>query len=598
MDLKSLRELQFPTKRPCDPSQPQSGISEQVNIPAKYSEKQSGKISQDALGFIHHELSIAVHFGQFGCVFNNFKPADWWTLNMQMSPCPGLPEGQRAPSGSNSLEVGKSEELGSEIVTSIRPRQSESSAGPQIHGNFAFCRSEKLKRLPSCTIAFSFLCVDTIALGATGATPIFVRLEGDYNTLSLHINALVIGILIFLIFSKLLALYRTDTAFEWRRATLRSVTALAATFSVLMIIAAATKTTGTYSRIWFFIWMVTAPAALVLIRTIGLMLVNARLARGACLQSALIISCGTPALSDKELASETDNRVRASGHLKLMNPKAAPDFADIIRDHDPDIIVVDVPWSEVEVASEFLSQLSRYAVEVLLLPQKACPSLQIIGSQRLGRQVFLQTSRIPIGHWSRVYKRAEDLFVAIAALLILWPVLLLIAAAIKLESRGPVIFRQKRFGFNGQLIEVWKFRSMCVEDTDYGATHQTERNDPRVTRFGRLIRRFSLDELPQLYNVLMGQMSIVGPRPHALQTSVAGKALDQIAEEYDLRHRVKPGITGWAQINGSRGELTTVDQLQKRLAYDLYYIENWSLLFDLKIIIKTLATITCDRNAY
>jgi exopolysaccharide biosynthesis polyprenyl glycosylphosphotransferase len=407
-------------------------------------------------------------------------------------------------------------------------------------------------------------------------------LEGYDNTLGLHINALVIGILIFLIFSKLLALYRTDTAFDWRRATLRSVTALAATLSVLMIVAAATKMTGTYSRIWFFTWMVSAAAALVLIRTIGLMLVNACLVRGACLQSALIISCGTPALSAKELASETDNRVRASGHLTLPNPRASLDFAELIRDHDPNIIVVDVPWAEVEAASEILSRLSRYAVEVLLLPQKASPSLQIIGSQRLGRQVFLQTSRNPIGHWSRVYKRAEDLFIAIAALLIL----------------SPVIFRQKRSGFNGQLIEVWKFRSMYVEETDYDATHQTERNDPRVTRFGRLIRRTSLDELPQLYNVLMGQMSVVGPRPHALQTSVAGKALDQIAEEYALRHRVKPGITGWAQINGSRGELTTVDQLQQRLAYDLYYIENWSLLLDLKIIIKTLATITCDRNAY
>jgi lipopolysaccharide/colanic/teichoic acid biosynthesis glycosyltransferase len=159
---------------------------------------------------------------------------------------------------------------------------------------------------------------------------------------------------------------------------------------------------------------------------------------------------------------------------------------------------------------------------------------------------------------------------------------------IKLDSPGPVLFRQKRYGFNNQLIEVFKFRSMYTHMTDHNAVQLTRRNDPRITKLGAFLRRTSLDELPQFINVVRGEMSIVGPRPHALSAK-AGELLYQDAVKYyDARHRVKPGITGWAQINGWRGETDTVEQIRKRVEHDLYYIEHWSILLDLKIIVRTV----------
>jgi lipopolysaccharide/colanic/teichoic acid biosynthesis glycosyltransferase len=161
-----------------------------------------------------------------------------------------------------------------------------------------------------------------------------------------------------------------------------------------------------------------------------------------------------------------------------------------------------------------------------------------------------------------------------------------------------VLFRQPRAGFNDRVIEVWKFRTMYADARDDRAVHQTKRNDPRVTRVGRILRRTSLDELPQLFNVLAGSMSIVGPRPHALGMTAAGAALHDVIEDYSARHRLKPGITGWAQVNGCRGEVRTHDQLRRRVSLDCYYIENWSLRLDLWIIARTAVKILNDSDAY
>ncbi len=161
-------------------------------------------------------------------------------------------------------------------------------------------------------------------------------------------------------------------------------------------------------------------------------------------------------------------------------------------------------------------------------------------------------------------------------MLLLSPVLLVTALLIKLDSPGPVLFRQPRMGFNNRLFLCYKFRSMRQDAQDLLADKQTTRDDPRVTRVGRVIRKLSIDELPQLLNVLNGTMSLVGPRPHAPNTKAANKLFTDVVQQYAVRHRVKPGITGWAQVNGWRGETATVDQIQKRVACDLYYIENWS----------------------
>ena len=176
--------------------------------------------------------------------------------------------------------------------------------------------------------------------------------------------------------------------------------------------------------------------------------------------------------------------------------------------------------------------------------------------------------------------------------------MLLAALAIKLDSRGPVLFRQKRHGFNNELIEVYKFRSMYVDKTDAHAAKLVTKDDPRVTRVGRFIRKTSLDELPQLFNVLKGELSLVGPRPHALQAKAADRLYHDVVDGYFARHKVKPGITGWAQINGWRGETDNDEKIQRRVEHDLYYIENWSVLFDLYILAMTPFALAKTENAY
>ena len=176
-------------------------------------------------------------------------------------------------------------------------------------------------------------------------------------------------------------------------------------------------------------------------------------------------------------------------------------------------------------------------------------------------------------------KLIEDRVISWIALVLLAPLLALIAVAIKLDSRGPALFKQIRYGFNNEKIEVYKFRSMYVDQTDANAKRLVTRGDPRVTRVGRFIRKTSLDELPQLFNVAFkGNLALVGPRPHAMHASAEDRLYDEVVDGYFARHRVKPGITGWAQINGWRGETDTAEKIEQRVAHDLYYIENWSIL--------------------
>ena len=202
--------------------------------------------------------------------------------------------------------------------------------------------------------------------------------------------------------------------------------------------------------------------------------------------------------------------------------------------------------------------------------------------------------RRPLNSWNRLLKRSEDIAFAGALMPVLVPLMLVIALAIKLDSRGPVLFRQKRVGFNSNIFQVFKFRTMAHVPGPDGNVPQARRNDSRVTRIGKVLRRTSLDELPQLVNVLKGEMSLVGPRPHAVPHDEHFAAR---INGYLGRHRMQPGITGWAQVNGLRGETETLEKMQRRVDHDLAYIEDWSLLLDLKIILRTLLCLV-DRNAY
>jgi Undecaprenyl-phosphate glucose phosphotransferase len=271
---------------------------------------------------------------------------------------------------------------------------------------------------------------------------------------------------------------------------------------------------------------------------------------------------------------------------------------ECIRDCCIDQVLVASPNADVSRTAHMIEQLSMTPAEVRFVFD---PDLPPGAGQAVSLKDDLIFARIhgrPIAGWAAAVKRAEDLVVSGVALLLLGPLLLAIAIAIKLDSPGPVFFRQLRFGFNNQTFEVLKFRTMYTRMADHHAARQSRRGDPRVTRVGAFLRRHSLDELPQLFNVFAGSMSVVGPRPHAMATSVDGLSLHQLARRYDARHRVKPGITGWAQINRCRGELDSVEKLMRRVEYDLEYIENWSPLLDLRILVVTAWRIFHDNDAY
>lgn len=218
--------------------------------------------------------------------------------------------------------------------------------------------------------------------------------------------------------------------------------------------------------------------------------------------------------------------------------------------------------------------------------------------EMLGATSFMVLQRRPLDEGQLFRKRCLDFAVSLVAGAIFIIPLLLVAVAIKLESRGPVLFRQPRRGYNNRQFTVFKFRTMYTSQTDIFSDRQTSRGDPRVTRVGKWLRRLSIDELPQILNVIRGDMSLVGPRPHALHTRVEGQLLNDALSEYLVRYQVKPGITGWAQINGARGELVTHDDLRRRVALDLEYIQHWSVWFDLRIMVLTAKREIFSKHAY
>ena len=208
---------------------------------------------------------------------------------------------------------------------------------------------------------------------------------------------------------------------------------------------------------------------------------------------------------------------------------------------------------------------------------------------------MIEVVKTPFSDWMIFIKKVEDIIFSLIALIIFAPLMLIIAAAIWIESPGPVIFRQKRYGYNNKIFEIYKFRSMTHNPVQEGKTKQATKDDARVTRVGKFIRKTSLDELPQIFNVLNGSMSLVGPRPHAVDHN---EDYAKVIDGYFARHRVKPGITGWAQINGFRGITDTVDKMESRVKYDVYYAENWSLFFDLQILIGTVFVGFISKNAH
>jgi Undecaprenyl-phosphate glucose phosphotransferase len=276
------------------------------------------------------------------------------------------------------------------------------------------------------------------------------------------------------------------------------------------------------------------------------------------------------------------------------------DIVEFARRTRVDLVLFALPISAETRILEMLKKLWVLPVDIRLSAHTNKLRFRPRAYSYLGEVPTLDVFEAPITDWDLVMKWLFDRVVGGFILLAALPVMALVALAIKLDSPGPVLFRQKRFGFNNERIDVFKFRSLYHHQADPTAAKVVTKNDPRVTRVGRFIRKTSLDELPQLFNVVFkGNLSLVGPRPHAVQGKLQSRLFDEAVDGYFARHRVKPGITGWAQINGWRGEIDNEEKIQKRVEFDLYYIENWSVLFDLVILAKTpLALLTKNENAY
>jgi Undecaprenyl-phosphate glucose phosphotransferase len=367
------------------------------------------------------------------------------------------------------------------------------------------------------------------------------------------------------------------------------------------------------SRVWLAAWYVIGLAALIAERLALALAVTAMTRRGRFDRRTAIVGGGELAETViRALDAQADTGIRIvgvfddraddrspgsiAGHPKLG---AVADLVAYARRTKLDLVIFTLPISAETRLLQMLSKLWILPIDIRLSAHASKLRLRPRSYSYIGSVPVLDVVDKPIADWDLVLKWLFDKVVGAALLLLLSPVFLATAIAVKLDSRGPVLFRQKRYGFNNELIEVFKFRSMYVDQCDLGAAKLVTKGDPRVTRVGRIIRKTSLDELPQLLNVVLkGDLSLVGPRPHALQAKAENRLYDQVVDGYFARHKVKPGITGWAQVNGWRGETDTEEKIQRRVEHDLYYIENWSVFFDLYILAVTPFALLKSDNAY
>jgi Undecaprenyl-phosphate glucose phosphotransferase len=303
----------------------------------------------------------------------------------------------------------------------------------------------------------------------------------------------------------------------------------------------------------------------------------------------LLTFFGAAEVNGFTLSREDDPLLRASADVRIVNS-----VANFVRLHNCREILLALPWGDAGRVEFVRDHMKSLPVAVRLLPDMRVRSLTNFTSSARQRVLAIEIQRAPLSGAERAVKRVVDIIVATLALGFFLPVMALTAIAIKLDSSGPIIFRQHRKGFNGRHFVMFKFRTMTVQENG-SIVAQATRDDPRVTGIGRLLRSASIDELPQLLNVLKGDMSLIGPRPHALAHD---NHFENILSDYAFRHHVKPGITGWAQCNGARGATPSIEHISERVKLDLWYINNWSLWLDIQILIKTFFEVLRKRNAY
>jgi Undecaprenyl-phosphate glucose phosphotransferase len=361
---------------------------------------------------------------------------------------------------------------------------------------------------------------------------------------------------------------------------------------------------------WLGLWAAAAAAATVAARLIAWNLAGTWHRQGRLKQAVAIFGTGDLAsrllerLHAKcadaiELVGLFDDRARiANPHLRALLRGNSADLIELSRRRMIDRVIVALPHAAEARLIEVLHKLHQMPVEISLAPDMVGFSVAGKDAAEFGGLPLIDVYGRPLSFGQNLAKSAFDKIVAALALIAAAPVLAVTALAIKLDSKGPVLFCQNRLGFGDRVIRVYKFRTMYHDKSDFDCVRQASKEDPRITRIGRFLRKSSLDELPQLLNVLRGEMSLVGPRPHAVAMKVEHRLNEDIVPDYALRHHVKPGITGWAQVNGHNGPVDTAEALRARVAHDLDYINNWSLWFDIRSLLLTIKVFFSQRHAY
>ena len=451
--------------------------------------------------------------------------------------------------------------------------------------------------------AFALAEAALIILAAVLSKFIYIDLIlGQDQGIGLYLLPAPLLAVTFYLFMKQAGLYETTELTEPAIACGKLWGALAMSLLVVLGILYFFKTAEWYSRGWFVTWFVISAATLFIGRAKAKKRVRNMIAEGRLVRRIAIFGTLEFIQKMKEDIEKSDPSVSVNG-LYLAKPTVVaspelafdgglPELRRAIAKGRYDSVFIGLPSQEGDRIQAAVSGLSSYSTELLLCTELEPYPVVVHGARNFGQLQTNVVNIVPLSETHGFIKASLDYVVACLGLFFLAPLFGLIALAIKLDSPGPVFFRQRRYGQNNRVFRIYKFRTMAVaEDGEH--VKQAERNDPRVTRIGRFLRSTSIDELPQLLNVLTGDMSIVGPRPHAL-------AHDQIFEEqldlFSRRRRVRPGLTGWAQVHGFRGETKTTDDIRSRMQHDLYYIDNWSIWLDIEIMARTVFVLF--RGAY
>lgn len=410
---------------------------------------------------------------------------------------------------------------------------------------------------------------------------------GDWFMLDHYLAATLIVALMVVLCQVLLGNYLSWRGRQFLMQMARVYSAWLLALAIVTSLAVFLKVSDAYSRIWLVSTLTVAIALVTVFRLFIYVVLRRIRSKGLNLKHALVVEAGTSAANLRARQSElSENGYYIAAVLPLRkNQEWLRLLVEEVTRTGAHEVWLCLPLHEGESIKTILHALRHETVDIRYLPDLGDLPLLNHRVSEIAGLYALDISRSPMEGPARIIKRMEDLILGAAISLIMLPVCLVIAVAIKATSTGPIIFKQYRTGINGRRFKVYKFRSMEVHDEGSNQLTQAQYGDPRITRLGAFLRRSSLDELPQFYNVLQGRMSIVGPRPHALAHNEYYK---DMVESYMQRHKVKPGITGWAQVNGFRGVTDTLEKMEKRVEHDLWYINNWSLGLDLKIIFKTV----------